>query len=279
MTPAPLTVGGVTFRNAGGAVNGPIDMGDALQVSSDVYFYRLGLAAGASGEHGPIQDWARALRARAQNRDRPAEREPGLIPTPAWRNRIFERDRIPTSTGPGPRATTSTSRSARATSRSARCSSPRAYAALANGGTRGDSPPRRSDRGRRRPHREEDPPGAAGAVWTSPPLTRETILEGIRRAAMEPGGTSYSVFGGFPSRSRARPAPPSAGRGRDQSWYGAIAPYGRPEDRRGGHGRARRLWCRGGSAPGRARSRALLRARSGRRTRQVPRRARDRFGS
>ena len=47
------------LHNAGGAANGPVDMSDALKVSSDVYFYSLGLHASASGKgHGQIQDWA-----------------------------------------------------------------------------------------------------------------------------------------------------------------------------------------------------------------------------
>ena len=37
------------LHNAGGAANGPIDMSDALKVSSDVYFYSLGLEASAEG--------------------------------------------------------------------------------------------------------------------------------------------------------------------------------------------------------------------------------------
>ena len=35
-------------------------MSDALKVSSDVYFYRLGVEASARGRHGQIQDWARS---------------------------------------------------------------------------------------------------------------------------------------------------------------------------------------------------------------------------
>ena len=38
-----IEVGGVEFKNAGDAVNGPIAMRTALQVSSDVYFYTMGL--------------------------------------------------------------------------------------------------------------------------------------------------------------------------------------------------------------------------------------------
>jgi len=54
-----LDIGGLVVHNAGGAANGPIDMSTALKVSSDVYFFNLGLHAEANGKHGQIQDWAR----------------------------------------------------------------------------------------------------------------------------------------------------------------------------------------------------------------------------
>ncbi len=41
-TRAQLTVGGITFHNSGGAVNGAIALPQALKVSSDVFFYTLG---------------------------------------------------------------------------------------------------------------------------------------------------------------------------------------------------------------------------------------------
>ena len=59
--------------------------------------------------------------------------------------------------------------------------------------------------------------------------TRETILDGIGRAAMEPGGTSYSVFGGFPFAVAGKTGTAERGAGaEDQSWYGAIAPADEP---------------------------------------------------
>ena len=59
-------------------------------------------------------------------------------------------------------------------------------------------------------------------------LTRETILHGMERAAMEPGGTSYSVFEASRSRSRARPAPRSEARGRGPVVVRGTAPAGEP---------------------------------------------------
>ena len=59
--------------------------------------------------------------------------------------------------------------------------------------------------------------------------TRSTILEGLNRAAMEPGGTSYSVFGSFPVAIAGEDRNGGAGEGSaDQSWYAAVAPHGDP---------------------------------------------------
>jgi penicillin-binding protein 2 len=60
--------------------------------------------------------------------------------------------------------------------------------------------------------------------------TRSVILDGLRRAAMEPGGTSYSVMGGFPFPVAGKTGTAERGPGReDQSWYSVVAPYGDPE--------------------------------------------------
>jgi penicillin-binding protein 2 len=46
---------------------------------------------------------------------------------------------------------------------------------------------------------------------------------------MEPGGTSYSVFGGFPVEIAGKTGTAERGEGNeDQSWYGAIAPVEDP---------------------------------------------------
>ncbi|MGI8749723.1 MAG: penicillin-binding transpeptidase domain-containing protein, partial [Thermoleophilaceae bacterium] len=56
-----LQVGAQTFKNAGGAVNGPVALRKALSVSSDVFFYRLGQEANGKGDGLLIQKWARKL--------------------------------------------------------------------------------------------------------------------------------------------------------------------------------------------------------------------------
>ena len=68
-----LTVGGVTFKNAGNVSHGAVALPRALQVSSDVFFYRVGLMADQKGGE-VIQKWAEPPRARPHDRDRPSRR-------------------------------------------------------------------------------------------------------------------------------------------------------------------------------------------------------------
>ena len=55
---------------------------------------------------------------------------------------------------------------------------------------------------------------------------RQAILEGLHGAASAPGGTSTSVFTGFPIPIAGKTGTAEKGLGRaDQSWYVALAPY------------------------------------------------------
>ena len=84
--PGSLRVGGVTFKNAGGVVNGALALRQALSVSSDVFFYKLGLEANSTGNGLLIQDWAKRLGlGQPTGIDLPSE-APGLVPTPKYRN-------------------------------------------------------------------------------------------------------------------------------------------------------------------------------------------------
>jgi penicillin-binding protein 2 len=220
-----LQVGGVTFRNAGGAVNGPVALRRALQVSSDVFYYRLGLEANnARGGH-LIQDWAKRLGlARKTGIDLPAETE-GLIPSPEWRNRLFRKkltdrpwsagDNINLSVGQGDVQANPLQMAV-------------AYAAVANGGYVV------------RPHlglRIEDSDGRVIQELETQsrrkvkiaPEYRQAILDGLRLAASAPGGTSADVFKKFPIPVAGKTGTAEKGAGRaDQSWYLALAPYPNP---------------------------------------------------
>ena len=241
-----LRVGDVTFRNAGNAVHGPVALRRALSVSSDVFFYRLGQEANGSGDGLLIQKWARRLGlGRPTGIDLPAE-APGLIPSPKWRNDGFAEfrrciskckptpeqislgrcgfqdrpwsvgDNVNLSVGQGDLA-------------AAPLQMALAYATVANGGK--VVRPRLGQR-------VEDATGRPVQAFEAPtprkvkirPEHRQAILDGLRSAASEPGGTSTPVFQGFnvPIAGKTGTAEKGAGRA-DQSWYVALAPYPSPK--------------------------------------------------
>jgi penicillin-binding protein 2 len=59
--------------------------------------------------------------------------------------------------------------------------------------------------------------------------TRSTILSGLTRAAMEDGGTSYTVFGNFPFPVAGKTGTAERGVQPDQSWYVVVAPADNPQ--------------------------------------------------
>ena len=219
-----IRVGGVTFKNAGGVVHGSLALRQALTVSSDVFFYRLGLAANNRGDGLLIQNWAKRLGiGQLTGIDLPAEGQ-GLIPTPEWRNELYKQkltdrpwsvgDNINLSIGQGDLSVTPLQLAV-------------AYATLANGGHVV------------KPHlgrRIEDADGRVLQEFETParrkvsidPAYRQAIMDGLIGAANGPGGTSTAVFAGFDIPIAGKTGTAEKGLGRpDQSWYAAIT-Y--PED-------------------------------------------------
>jgi penicillin-binding protein 2 len=217
-----LKVGGVTFKNAGGGGHGALALRQALTVSSDVFFYRLGLEANGHGDGLLIQRWAHRLSlGRRTGIDLPGE-TPGLIPTPRWRDRLFKKhltdrpwsvgDNINLSVGQGDLQADPLQLAV-------------AYATIANGGS--VLQPRLG-------LRIEDSSGRVLQQLEAPaarhlkinPEFRQAILDGLRGAASSPGGTSAKVFNGFPIPVAGKTGTAEKGAGRaDQSWYVALAPY------------------------------------------------------
>jgi penicillin-binding protein 2 len=221
-----ITIGDITFHNAGGAAYGTLSLPTALQVSSDVFFYTLGQYMNVDDGHGgPLQKWAFKLGLGHETGiDLPGE-SGGLIPTPRWRNRLFEKeltdrpwtvgDNVNLAVGQGDLQADPLQMAV-------------AYAAIANGGAV------------LRPHVGMDVVDSAGRAVQEiepppqrhvqlDPAYRAAILSGLHDAAQSPGGTSYSVFGGFPipvagkTGTAERP-----GHFDDQSWYVVLAPYPDP---------------------------------------------------
>jgi penicillin-binding protein 2 len=218
-----LTVGGVTFKNAGGAAYGALALPRALQVSSDVFFYRLGLMADQKGGD-VVQKWARRLGlGRPTGIDLPGEVR-GLVPSPAWRNRLFRRNLTDRPWTPGDNINL-------AVGQGDLQANPLqlavAYSAIANGGDIVT------------PHlglRVEDTHGRALQKIEPGPRrdlgiasqTRSAIMSGLRAAANDPGGTSTPVFEGFPITIAGKTGTAERGAQGDQSWYVAAAPYSEP---------------------------------------------------
>jgi penicillin-binding protein 2 len=218
-----LNVGGISFRNAGGASYGALALPRALQVSSDVFFYRVGLMADQRGGD-VIQKWARRLGiGHPTGIDLPGE-VAGLVPSPAWRNRLFRKhltdrpwtpgDNINFAVGQGDLQADPLQMAV-------------AYSTIANGG-RVVTPHigmRVEDSDGR--VLQEIAPGPKRRLDISP-VNRDAIMSGLRAAANDPGGTSEPVFRGFPIEVAGKTGTAERGAQGDQSWYVAMAPYNDP---------------------------------------------------
>lgn len=221
-----VTVDTINFKNSGDKVYGPIDMVDALRVSSDVYFYKLGLAAKASGDGGQIQDWAKLYGlGETTGIDLPAETE-GLVPNPKWRNQLYtegltdrpwtDGDNVNLSVGQGDLQANPLQMAV-------------AYSALANGGTVVTPHLAQSIETVTGETIEEVRPAAKRQIDFSPG-TRETIMKGMEEALQDPTGTAYQVFGNWKIKVAGKTG--TAERGSDipdQSWFAAMAPADDPE--------------------------------------------------
>ncbi len=232
------------LHNAGGAAYGSIDLEQALKVSSDVFFYTLGFRMDDADnpDGGALQDWARKLGIGAPTGIDIGGETAGKLPTPGERNEAYEAntakdsacgeevcldegevtdrpwtvgDNVNLAIGQGDLQADPLQMAV-------------AYAAIANGGDIV------------RPHvglRVNDPQGRAiqeidPAVRDHvdiDPTWRQAILDGLHAAAMEPDGTSYPVFGGYPVQIAGKTGTAERPGHADQSWYIALAPYEDPK--------------------------------------------------
>jgi penicillin-binding protein 2 len=225
------------YENAKDVVNGPIALPRALQVSSDVYFYKLGARM---NERGPVlQAWAKRLGlGKATDIEIPGEFG-GLVPDADWRNteyrkylRCTKREKVPAGTtaallkcGGYERGWSAGDNVNLSVGQGDLQATPLqmavAYSTLANGGTVV------------KPHlgrRVEDAQGHIIAKLDQAPrrkieiedATRTAILDGLRRAAMEDGGTSAHIFGDFPMTVYGKTGTVERPPFEDQSWYAAY---------------------------------------------------------
>jgi penicillin-binding protein 2 len=246
-----ITVGGVTFKNAGDAVHGALALRQALTVSSDVFFYLLGQDMNNTGDGQALQRWARRLGiGRKTGIDLPEE-GPGFVPSKAWRDRehlkfnrcvkrrkltdaeIYEGkcgfidrpwsvgDNINLAVGQGDLQANPLQLAV-------------AYATVANAAEGKGGKVLRPRLGQR----IENSLGQAEQNLQAPTARRlkidranaTAIMEGLNGAANGAGGTSTAVFGDFPIPIAGKTGTAEKGAGRaDQSWYAALAPYPHPK--------------------------------------------------
>ena len=225
------------FKNAKDAVFGPLNLAEALKVSSDVFFYNLG---GEANARGPIiQDWARRLGiGRRTGIDIPGEFA-GLVPDREWRDKGYDEylactkkakvtpgteqalfacggidrpwsggDNVNLSVGQGDLQATPLQLAT-------------AYSTIANGGRVV------------RPHVGQAVEDGAGRLVQEirkparrkldfDDANRDAIMEGLRRAAKEDGGTSADVFADFPYPVYGKTGTAERQPNPDQSWYAAY---------------------------------------------------------
>ena len=216
-----IEIGDQTFQNAGGVAHGSVELRRALEVSSDVYFYLLGLEMWETDE---LQEEAHTLGiGRPANLDLPEEGE-SLLPDKEWRNQLYKEglterpwsagDNVQLATGQGDLQTNPLQMAV-------------AYAALGNGGKIVA------------PHVGMEVEDAAGRVLKEfdPKIQREVhidpgyrtaILEGLHAAAQGGEGTATGVFGGFPIDIAGKTGTAERPGHADQSWFAALSPYPDP---------------------------------------------------
>ncbi|HSI79228.1 MAG TPA: penicillin-binding protein 2 [Solirubrobacterales bacterium] len=224
--PGMIEIGEQIFTNAGETPHGSLTLDDALRVSSDVFFYTLGRDMNSEADDGgPLQEWAQKFGLGSPTGLDLLGEGPGLVPTPEWRNDLYREgltdrpwsvgDNVQLAIGQGDQQANPLQMAL-------------AYAAIANGGEVV------------RPHvasRVTDPAGrviqeidpAPRRALDIDPVWQRTILDGLHGAAMEPGGTSYQVFGGYPREIAGKTGTAERPPREDQSWYVALAPYPDPE--------------------------------------------------
>jgi penicillin-binding protein 2 len=234
-----FTLGGQTFQNAGGGAYGALQLPQALEVSSDVWFYNVGAMLYQHGGDAQ-QKWASELGiGHPTGIDLPGETA-GLLPTPAYQNEQYNKAQSPDSPGgtsivSGVEADhpwTEGDNVNLAVGQGALQADPLqmavAYATIANGGyvVRPHVGMQVEDQNGRVV--QEIDPGPQRHLNIDPHY-QAAILEGLHLAAQSSQGTSYPVFGNFPipmaGKTGTAERPPQA----DQSWYVCVAPYPKPK--------------------------------------------------
>jgi penicillin-binding protein 2 len=218
-----LLVGNIVFHNVEPAINASLNLDQALAISCDTWFYRLGTmfyARQAATGALDMQRWAKLLGlGHPTGIDVPGEYG-GVVPTPGWLRKTFrdpaqriwyEGQSVNLSIGQGFLAVTPLQLAL-------------AYSTLANGGKVV------------RPHVGGAVllPGGGKRRLRFPPQRRlhlvdvDAIRQGLYDAAHSADGTSASIFGSFPVPVAGKTGTAETPTGSDHSWYASWAPANNP---------------------------------------------------
>jgi penicillin-binding protein 2 len=239
-------ISGQCRHNAGNAVDGSLDLENAIKVSSDDFFYNLGALTNSPAPNGgPLQHWAHLYGiGRKTGIDLPDENA-GTLPDAKWRDARNQLEaECDHATGPfkgKPKHPPGGCGIADGTDRPWSIGDNEslavgqgdvqvtplqlavAYAAIANGGTIVT------------PHLGLDVQSPDGFVQRSfnpapqrhiniNPLYLETIRAGLRAAASQPGGTSADVFQNFPQQVYGKTGTAQYNGQQDYAWYACFVP-------------------------------------------------------
>ena len=233
-------------HNAGGATYGVLDLEQAIKVSSDDFFYNLGvLTNNPAPRGGALQKWARLYGIGQPTGIDVGGEVAGNLPDAAWRNAVNHREyQCDHAIGPfrgHPKHPPGGCGIADGTNRPWSAGDNEnlavgqgdvqvtplqlavAYSAIANGGNIV------------RPHLGlaiQQPDGTL-INTINPPIVRrlpinpfylDTIRQGLRAAASQPGGTSFAVMGNFPEQVYGKTGTAQYTGQPDYSWYSCFVP-------------------------------------------------------
>jgi penicillin-binding protein 2 len=218
-----IELAGQKFENSEGAVNGPISLVHALEVSSDVYFYKLGARM---WDNNDLQDWSHKMGIGVPTGIDIPDGFDGLVPSKKWRDELFEHD-PPLTDRPWSQGDDVQLAVGQGDLQTDPLQMAIAYSALGNGGTIVT------------PHLGMEVMDAAGRVLREiepgprrhvniAPESRQLIMEGLHLATSGPGGTATPVFAEFPIEIAGKTGTAERVGHGNQSWFISLAPYPNP---------------------------------------------------
>ncbi len=222
--------GGCVKQNAGAVGHGRVNLTQAITVSSDTFYYRLGDKFWQQSHTAiPVQDTARELGLGKKTGIRIANEKEGIVGDPFVRKRIFDRqpgayatdawyagDNLNMAIGQGETVATPLQLA-------------REYATFANGGTLFESRIASKTANADGSTATELAPVVLGQA-NIPQNAHDAILAGMRGVVASPGGTAYDAFRGYGGLAAAGKTG-TAQRKPEQDYavFCGFAPYNAPQ--------------------------------------------------